>query len=423
MQIQIKNIWTVKEATINLDWLSVIAWGNDTWKSTVSKVIFSVIKAFQKYNEFSWISKENIIKKKIDDLYIDLRSIFQITNKEINDNHKKLNFDDVKSEFEPINFIKWLEEDLSNQYFIEKEKIINKLKISSGFNLLLLENLENIKKEYFKKETREYLIEKALNNIFESEFKLWLNCEDKEWKITAKDWESPLFEIRIKNNKVSKIIIDDDVMKIKDSTFSDTPIILNFFNDFYSSNKLQYHIQDLFRKIVDISNNNNERVNWLWKKIRKIVKGEFVLRKKIAWYDLSFKKEWVERNIETINTATWIKSFWLLDLLDQSGILNKESLIIIDEPEVHLHPEWQVLYAELIVNLIEDRDLSVLITSHSPYIIEALSKFSKNREKVKASFYLAEKNEKWVCNINDKTNEKYEIFQKLSKPFRDLMLK
>gem|GEM_PF-4084737 len=47
----------------------------------------------------------------------------------------------------------------------------------------------------------------------------------------------------------------------------------------------------------------------------------------------------------------------------------------------------------MIIDLIEERKLSVLITSHSPYMIEALSKFSKEKD-INASFYLAEENGK-----------------------------
>jgi predicted ATPase len=87
---------------------------------------------------------------------------------------------------------------------------------------------------------------------------------------------------------------------------------------------------------------------------------------------------------------------------------------------VHLHPEWQVRYAKLIVYLIKERSLSILITSHSPYMIEALSKFSKE-EWVKASFYLSEDSKNWKCTIEDKTEDQNYILDKLVEPFEKLV--
>jgi len=422
MQIQIKNIWKIKNAIINLDWLSVIAWNNDTWKSTVWKLVFSVIKAFQKYKDFSEISKENIIKKQIDEIYSLWRILFNILRDEKKTDAWTI-FKKFKENFYPDIFLEELENSNNKKEFFNKKKEIILWLLNDSYTISrLLEEFEVLEKEFFKEETKEYLIEKALNNILESEFKNWLNELKEQWYFIAKDWELPLFEIIFKWTKVQKIKIDDDIIKIQDSVFTESPIILNFFNDFYSSDKIQYHIKDLFKKIVSINESKWDRVNWLWKKIEDIIKWTFELRKRIVWFDLSFKKEWIDRKIEPINTATGIKSFWVLDLLDQSWNLNKETLLILDEPEVHLHPEWQVKYANLITELIKERQISVLITSHSPYMIEALSKYSKEL-KINASFYLSEENWKWKCVIEDKTEKKYEIFEKLSKPFKELILK
>lgn len=425
MQIQIKNIWTIKEASINLDWLSVIAWNNDTWKSTVSKVIFSVIKAFQQYKDFKEVSKENIITNEIENIYRETRFINSLlSDKEYASffvkNYWEI-FKDLQKEFTPIQFIEWLELNPSHDFFEAKRIIIKDLKFKDILKQNLYKGLDKIEKEYFKEETKEYLIEKALNNIFDSEFRWWLSFGNKKWKIIATDWTLPLFNIEIKNNKIENIKIVDDIIKIKDSTFTETPIILNLFNDLDGMQRLQFHVQDLFKKIRKIDVKNSSRKNWFWLKVENIIWWKFELNKKIAWVELSFNKKWVDWNIHTINTATWIKSFGILDLLDQADNLNSDSLLILDEPEVHLHPEWQVRYAELIILLIKERDLSVLITSHSPYMIKALSKFSKEKDKVNASFYLAEKNKNWGFNINDKTNDINIIFEKLAEPFNILM--
>ena len=70
----------------------------------------------------------------------------------------------------------------------------------------------------------------------------------------------------------------------------------------------------------------------------------------------------------------------LSQLLLQKGRLNSNNLLIIDEPEVHLHPTWQVKFAEILVLLSKELAIPVLLTSHSPYFIEALEEFTKKYE-------------------------------------------
>jgi len=46
--------------------------------------------------------------------------------------------------------------------------------------------------------------------------------------------------------------------------------------------------------------------------------------------------------------------------------------LILDEPEIHLHPEWQMVYAEAIVQMQKEFELTVLITSHSSAFVRAI---------------------------------------------------
>lgn len=41
----------------------------------------------------------------------------------------------------------------------------------------------------------------------------------------------------------------------------------------------------------------------------------------------------------------------MTETLLEGGVLRKKDILILDEPEIHLHSEWQIIYAELIVVL------------------------------------------------------------------------
>ncbi|HVB20633.1 MAG TPA: AAA family ATPase [Ktedonobacteraceae bacterium] len=67
-------------------------------------------------------------------------------------------------------------------------------------------------------------------------------------------------------------------------------------------------------------------------------------------------------------------------------------LLIIDEPEMNLHPEAQVKMMEFLVMLI-NADLNVLVTTHSPYIIDHLTNLIKaaevsDKDSIRDEFYL-----------------------------------
>ena len=67
--IEIKNIGIIDSAEIDINGLSVIAGDNDTGKSTVGKLIFSIIKAISRYKEDFNLSKEKQIEESIEDIY------------------------------------------------------------------------------------------------------------------------------------------------------------------------------------------------------------------------------------------------------------------------------------------------------------------------------------------------------------------
>jgi predicted ATPase len=117
-----------------------------------------------------------------------------------------------------------------------------------------------------------------------------------------------------------------------------------------------------------------------------------------------------------LNTATGIKYFGLFQVLSQNNYLTENTILILDEPENHLHPKWQLKMAEVIVELVKN-GVKVLVNSHSPYMVEALKRYSEvEKIEEKTNFYLAE--EGYIKKINDSNSETLvAIYEKLSEPY------
>ncbi len=152
-----------------------------------------------------------------------------------------------------------------------------------------------------------------------------------------------------------------------------------------------------------------------FQQIKKLIKGE-------VYYDsrednIFYKKDGLKHKLDLYQTANGIKMFGFLQILILNGTIKKGTTLIFDEPEVHLHPSWQLEYAKMIC-LIVTEGIKVLVNSHSPYMIEALELYSK-KENINTNFYLANKVDE-ASTIENVSNNLELIYKKLAEPISRL---
>ena len=144
--------------------------------------------------------------------------------------------------------------------------------------------------------------------------------------------------------------------------------------------------------------------------------------------NLSFQEN--GNNFSLPVTAMGIANLGILALLIERKVLDKGTFLFIDEPEAHLHPAWQVVMAEALFELAKG-GVNVVIATHSADILQwldvhvkknpedkqliALNQFSLNGDKVDEDFE------------TDKVEEDFEmkmgkIMHELTKPFSDLYI-
>ena len=234
-----------------------------------------------------------------------------------------------------------------------------------------------------------------------------------------------IFPIPFKRAKLH--LKDEDREDIFNATFIDSPTALDTFSFIKNSmllihqHRLNIHIpyykSDLILKLSqDERYNYNSKNSYdnisLYEKIKNLINGEIIYDK--SKDDIFFKKSSLKDSFNMENTSNGIKMFGFLQILILNGTLKRNSVLILDEPEVHLHPKWQLEYAKILVELVKN-GVKILVTSHSPYMIEALKRYSELEEiEDKTNFYLAEDGYiKYQDNLEN-------IFEKLVLPIREL---
>ena len=92
---------------------------------------------------------------------------------------------------------------------------------------------------------------------------------------------------------------------------------------------------------------------------------------------LQIKRNGLREGLLLSNASMGIKSLALIRLMINNLVITTGDILVLDEPEIHLHPEWQMIYAELIVLMWKELGIFVMLTTHSPDFIQAIRLFSK----------------------------------------------
>ena len=208
---------------------------------------------------------------------------------------------------------------------------------------------------------------------------------------------------------------------INDIVFIESPLVWSFTDFFRDIAQIEsqmrieldypYLMKDLNFKIHIKSALDGLDIK---EKVTSLMGGEFKKDEMGRYY---FDKK--GQRIELVNTATGIKYFGIFQVLSQNNYLNENTVLVLDEPEVHLHPKWQLEMAKIIVELVQN-GIKIVVNSHSPYMIQALIKYARDKDIVdKSNFYLTQKNGDYasIDNVNDELNK---IFELLAKPMNEV---
>ena len=128
--------------------------------------------------------------------------------------------------------------------------------------------------------------------------------------------------------------------------------------------------------------------------VKAIMGGSIKEEKDLGLLNLRYVSADGEIDIPIKDAATGLKTFAYLYRLIENGHITPETILVIDEPEVHLHPKWVVEFARILVHLHKQVGVKILLASHDPDMVAALQSIGEKEELgEKLNFYIAKRNE------------------------------
>lgn len=438
MEIKFNNVGKISKAELSIDSIAVIAGNNSTGKSTVGKLIYAI------YTSLNLLDPIFLLNNKYKTIINELRSYDRWNTSIKQDNSVSLLRDELDNLNKHIRLSEiTLDEILSEEVLSDLESRYNEIisriicEISESSNYADDRQLNNFQ-----------IIADKLNNTltqsaFDADVKL-LGVQDMLLTEFSDSLTSELFpsletninfiesngsEINL-NFKDNRIQIDNSFINvtrdISKTFYIDDPFILdnkNMSRPIFPYNRNFAYVQYKHRNYLErIIFNRNQNRNYYDEKLQSekidaifdTVLGGVVDGEKQKFYATNFEKP-----LNTESLSAGMKAFIVIKLLIESGSINDCEFLILDEPEIHLHPEWQLKYAELIVLISEHFPIRILITSHSPYFIEAMELYSKKHKmNDSVSFYRTIDNLNGDSIIKNVTNDMTEIYEDMANPFR-----
>ena len=413
MKLCLKNIGKIKNACVEINGITVIAGNNNTGKSTIGKALFAVFNSLYKSDEKLASERSNSIHNLIMRLYRDAAS-------------------DIFYDWDCIKRIRNIFTHPYHQRSIESLK--NEI----------LEILTQCDEEFITKVSQEDIdrfldgVTESLkiddDTIFRTVLQRRLDGEFNE-QISNQfvSGEAGEITLEIRNEQVTISVENDKVQGLNkrinlgtEAIYIDDPFVLDEIGKrTMHSRRFLGHRNHLLRKLEMHPEETNvveelvatNKLSSIYGKISAVCPGEIVTGSRS---NLGYKTAGSEKALRVENLSTGLKTFVILKMLLVNGRIEPNGTIVLDEPEIHLHPAWQILFAELIVLLHCEFGLHILLNTHSPYFLNAIEVYSaKYGVDDRCKYYLAREDGD-VSYIDDVTNNIERIYSKLARPLQDL---
>ncbi|MDE7457142.1 MAG: AAA family ATPase [Prevotella sp.] len=380
----------INSASIVNDGITVIAGENGSGKSTLSRMMYYTVNIMSDFAGFIFretLSNVIDIARPLRDALgqtthqvqsrLTVRKSFDQLSESTSFDDLGDNFQSMLNEYEPIlvAFFSTVKEK------IKQDRILDYLGVqASGQPETLATACINVILGKFTE-----IIASAQENIDKHPKALLLDYI-RTYGLDLQDY--PTKGVRFTENDVDLLISKffSAPLSLHRAIYIDTPMAVN--DNFNFSTRYWNNLNGLMNQEA-VDGTKEEML--LRKKLRNILHGDILIEKdKFTSRTKLCYKRYDGLEIDLVNAATGFKSFAYLLRLLANGYLKNDTLLLIDEPEAHLHPQWIVEFANILVQLNKVLGVKVIVTSHNPDMVSAIRAISEAEGILENTrFYLA----------------------------------
>lgn len=423
MRLNIRNVAQIRSADICIDGLTVIAGKNNTGKSTIGKTLFAIFNSFYKIEEHVQEKRKEDIKsfcRQVMGNYMTHDSLKHISDY---NRQRMVRYAAVMDMTECI--FAAMEAGTTLELASGVQRILEKYNIVSDDSVAVTDLQNDI--VVWAKEKMQIsdakLIAEVAERYFKAVFNGQINClsgnpkADANVTLTVKGKRA---EVHFEENRC--VEWGTQISLMHEAFLIDSPLVLDNIaaDSRLVVDRADSVIQDFL--IKKLSSNQKimdgvieaviakEKLEQIYALLEQAIGGMVTVKNN----EFVLVNEQYREPVYFRNLSTGLKSFLIIKLLLEKGILKEKDVLILDEPEIHLHPEWQLLYAEIVVLLQKQFDLSIVLTTHSSQFLEALDYYSQKYEiSGKCHYYLA--------SVRDGYSEFEEVTDNLEKIYRQMV--
>lgn len=388
----LKQYRAVSKADIELNGITVLAGENGAGKSTITRWLYYLVDVISKYDQYAYSDLQQDIYMHLFDFKMAFRDTRMSDNNILASIQRWENMSE-SIEYPNENAVAIIVQEARDIVIRVGDYIQSNIEHTNRSNnrlarLMLFLEIEDIKKFDYGQFVNKY-IQRVDASYDEYSKKIKDRSLDNLYDYIAEHYDKSI-------KRPSNIqFLEDKVPILEKKTFGhllglqrtiyiDTPMAVGYSSD----NTLWESLSEL------LSKNNDAILSSETKKmlvrIQHIIHGSIRLEEDdMNDDDLRYVRE-DDLNIPIAETATGIKSFAYIIRLLENGYLSRNTLLIIDEPEAHLHPQWIVAFARILVLLTKELGVRILIASHNPDMVAAIQSIGdKEGIKEMITFYQA----------------------------------
>ena len=405
-RFNISDYHAIENADILVDGITVLAGPNGSGKSTISKWLYYMVDVATRFDEYVGKGVNDEFKHSLQILARAIREIWGYRSSRSEILSLAANVDALKKK---INVGAAVDE------------------VAEKYNSIVAEFTEQVRPEFLSDDVsalRKVRVINYLKQLIEDSdnIETFDNFEKKMFQQTDKmleDWEKRLSMRSIKDvySFIEEYLREDDVapesmqlweddvniiseeslgslFNIERAIYIDTPMALNAKNlaDNVFLQRLHGNMTHSLGRTLDKSKMLLLRIARLLN--GKISQSDSLLGETELYYER--KDEHLKLPVEKI--ATGMKTFAYLYQLIKNGYLDDKTILMIDEPEVHLHPQWIVEYARLLVLIHKTLGTKLILASHDPDFIAAIKAIAKREEVLEETNFYISSSEEQECS-------------------------